>query len=196
MTRSVVAPVARGRLLLLPGQIVLSPETQLRYRIEAAAWRRRLRPRCTSPSVSAARRPCRRRSASRSAPTSTGWLREAYFGKLLDGHPRAIRLFDVFPVLRSDSPREMYYCLAWSTRRTAISAPFCGACRKPGPESSARREIAGILQVLGKLHRGQLLHRDLTPLNVFVCEGRKLKLGDFGIVRQQNRFIAGSPCGR
>ena len=25
--------------------------------------------------------------------------------------------------------------------------------------------------MLGKLHRGQLLHRDLTPLNVFVCDG-------------------------
>ena len=37
-----------------------------------------------------------------------------------------------------------------------------------------------------KLHRGQMLHRDLTPMNVFVCEGRRLKLGDFGIVRQQN----------
>ena len=49
-----------------------------------------------------------------------------------------------------------------------------------------RREIAGILQVLGKLHRGQLLHRDLTPLNVFVCEGHRLKLGDFGIVQQQS----------
>ncbi len=49
-----------------------------------------------------------------------------------------------------------------------------------------RREIAGILQVLGKLHRGQLLHRDLTPLNVFVCDGRRLKLGDFGIVQQQS----------
>ncbi len=49
-----------------------------------------------------------------------------------------------------------------------------------------RREIAGILQVLDKLHRGQMLHRDLTPLNVFVCDNRKLKLGDFGIVRQQN----------
>jgi len=46
--------------------------------------------------------------------------------------------------------------------------------------------MAGILKVLGKLHRGQLLHRDLTPLNVFVCDGRQLKLGDFGIVRQQN----------
>ena len=49
-----------------------------------------------------------------------------------------------------------------------------------------RREIAGILEVLGKLHRGQMLHRDLTPMNVFVCDGRHLKLGDFGIVRQQS----------
>jgi len=40
--------------------------------------------------------------------------------------------------------------------------------------------------VLGRLHRGQTLHRDLTPLNVFVCDGRRLKLGDFGIVRQQS----------
>ena len=40
--------------------------------------------------------------------------------------------------------------------------------------------------MLGKLHRGQLLHRDLTPMNVFVCDGPRLKLGDFGIVRQQS----------
>ena len=53
-------------------------------------------------------------------------------------------------------------------------------------ESAARREIAGILEVLGKLHRGQALHHDLTPLNVFVCDGHRLKLGDFGIVRQQS----------
>src|SRR5205823_11628943 len=53
-------------------------------------------------------------------------------------------------------------------------------------ERSVRREMAGVLDVLGKLHRGQLLHRDLTPVNVFVCEGRRLKLGDFGIVRQQS----------
>jgi serine/threonine-protein kinase len=53
-------------------------------------------------------------------------------------------------------------------------------------EAAVRREIAGILDVLGKLHRGQLLHRDLTPVNVFVCDERRLKLGDFGIVRQQS----------
>jgi serine/threonine-protein kinase len=51
---------------------------------------------------------------------------------------------------------------------------------------AARREIAGVLEVLRKLHRGQLLHRDLTPMNVFVCDDYRLKLGDFGIVRQQS----------
>src|SRR4030095_3269803 len=47
-------------------------------------------------------------------------------------------------------------------------------------------EIACILEVLGKLHRGQMLHRDLTPMNVFVCGDGTLKLGDFGIVRHQS----------
>jgi serine/threonine-protein kinase len=31
-----------------------------------------------------------------------------------------------------------------------------------------------------------MLHRDLTPMNVFVCDGVTLKLGDFGIVRHQS----------
>lgn len=39
---------------------------------------------------------------------------------------------------------------------------------------------------LASLHRGQVLHRDLTPMNVFVCDQRQLKLGDFGITRHQS----------
>ena len=70
-----------------------------------------------------------------------------------------------------------------SRRSRAPSSRMPG---RDGPKRLARREIAGILEVLGKLHRGQMLHRDLTPLNVFVCDGRRLKLGDFGIVRQQS----------
>jgi serine/threonine protein kinase len=58
--------------------------------------------------------------------------------------------------------------------------------RRRWTEAAVRREMAGILDVLGKLHRGQMLHRDLTPVNVFVCDDRRLKLGDFGIVRQQS----------
>ena len=73
-----------------------------------------------------------------------------------------------------------------STRSHGDLSAFLSRTTKGWTEAAARREIAGILEVLGKLHRGQTLHRDLTPLNVFVCDGRRLKLGDFGIVRQQS----------
>ena len=113
-----------------------------------------------------------------------GWLREAYFGLLLQDHPRAIRVFDTFPFL--DSSRRVLYCLAIEYACHGDLSAFLA--RHPGhwSERAVRREIAGLLLVLGKLHRGQLLHRDLTPLNVFVCDKHRLKLGDFGIVRQQS----------
>ena len=113
-----------------------------------------------------------------------GWLREAYFGQLLDDHPRAIRVFDKFPLLRPDG--QVLYCLTLEYARHGDLSAFLSRSGKGWPEREARREIAGLLEVLGKLHRGQTLHRDLTPLNVFVCDGRRLKLGDFGIVRQQS----------
>ena len=112
-----------------------------------------------------------------------GWLREAYFGDLLDGHPRAIRVFDAFPLFGSG---QVLYCLAMEYAAHGDLSAHLERSEKGFSEAAARREIAGILQVLDKLHRGQLLHRDLTPLNVFVCDRRRLKLGDFGIVRQQS----------
>lgn len=116
-----------------------------------------------------------------------GWLREAYFGKVLDGHPRAIQLFDIFPLLPSSDEGhvKVLYCLVLEFAPHGDLAAFLRQTTRGWSEASVRREIAGILEVLGKLHRGQTLHRDLTPLNVFVCEGRRLKLGDFGIAQQQ-----------
>jgi serine/threonine-protein kinase len=113
-----------------------------------------------------------------------GWLREAYFGLLLDGHPRAIRIFDAFPIVHSHGG--VRYCLALEYAAHGDLSAFLYREGQGFSEAHARREIAGILEVLGKLHRGQMLHRDLTPMNVFVCEGRRLKLGDFGIARQQS----------
>jgi eukaryotic-like serine/threonine-protein kinase len=79
----------------------------------------------------------------------------------------------------------MLYCLTLEYARHGDLSAFLARDAKGWKETVARREIAGILEVLGKLHRGHTLHRDLTPLNVFVCDGHHLKLGDFGIVRQQ-----------
>jgi len=181
-TRPLRPPLKRPQQLLA-GQVVASPETRLRYRVE------RLLGEGGFGQVYLARRLGRSRVVPQAVCVKTsdrmdGWLREAYFGQLLDGHPRAIRVYDTFPLARPDAP--VLYCLALEYASHGDLRAFLQRTGKGWPESATRREIAGILEVLGKLHRGQMLHRDLTPLNVFVCEGRVLKLGDFGIVRHQS----------
>jgi len=113
-----------------------------------------------------------------------GWVREAYFGQVLDRHERAIRVFDAFPLPRADG--RVYYVLVLEYAEHGDLSAFLRRGGKGWSETVVRREIAGILDVLRRLHRGQTLHRDLTPVNVFVCAGPRLKLGDFGIVRQQS----------
>jgi serine/threonine protein kinase len=115
---------------------------------------------------------------------SDGWIREAYFGQLLEDHSRAIRVYDRFPILRADG--RVLYCLILEYARHGDLSAFLQRRGRSWTEAIVRREIAGILEVLRKLHRGQMLHRDLTPLNVFVCDDRQLKLGDFGITRHQS----------
>lgn len=115
---------------------------------------------------------------------SDGWIREAYFGQLLDGHPRAIRVYDLFPLIRDDG--KVLYCLVLEYARHGDLSAFLRRTGASWTEASVRREIAGVLEVLRRLHRGQMLHRDLTPMNVFVCDENHLKLGDFGITRHQS----------
>ena len=173
----------RTKDLLAPAQVIMSPETRLRYRIERligeggfgqAYLATRLDDSPVVPDM----------VCIKVSPHIDGWLREAYFGLLLNGHPRAITLYDTFPLMRADG-KVLYYLALEYARHGDLSA-FLQRRAAGWPERLVRREIAGILQVLVKLHRGQMLHRDLTPMNVFVCDGRRLKLGDFGIVRQQN----------
>ena len=182
-TRSLRRAPDGSQQLLIPGQIIASPETNLHYRIERllgeggfgqAYLASRLGRSTTVPE-----RVCIKVSS-----RQDGWLREAYFGHVLDGHERAIRLYDCFPLMRADG-RVLYYLTLEYAEHGDLSA-FLQRAPKGWKETAVRREIAGILDVLRKLHRGQTLHRDLTPVNVFVCSGPRLKLGDFGIVRQQS----------
>jgi eukaryotic-like serine/threonine-protein kinase len=176
-----VPPVQTGQLLA-PTQVIFSPETKLQYRIErmlgAGGFGQAYLATRRGRSATIPEQVCIKVSA-----RIDGWLREAYFGLLLDGNPRAVRVFDRFPLMRADGQVLYYLALEYACHGD-LGAHLQGT--RPFTEAAARREIAGILEVLGRLHRGQLLHRDLTPMNVFVCEGRRLKLGDFGIVRQQS----------
>jgi len=182
MTRR-TPPRGPARRLLEPDQILASPETGHRYRIgeflgEGGFGQVHLARR-QGHSSRVADMVCVKVSE-----RMDGWLREAYFGQVLDDHPRAIRVYEAFPWL-SESGR-LRYCLVLEYARHGDLRAYLRRARRGWPEKKVRGEIAGILEVLGKLHRGQLLHRDLTPLNVFVCEGPTLKLGDFGLVRQQS----------
>ena len=169
--------------LLDAEQVIASPHSSLRYRVDRLLGRGgygqvyladRIGPSKTVP----------RLVCVKASEHIDGWVREAYFGQLLEEHPRAIRVYDAFPLPRPDG--RILYCLVLEYARQGDLRAHLHRTGVGWPEATIRREIAGILQVLGKLHRGQLLHRDLTPLNVFVCERRSLKLGDFGIVRQQS----------
>ena len=178
-----VVPIERDRRLLPASLVVTSPETAVRYRVD------RLLGQGGFGQVYLARRLGRspvipETVCIKVSERSDGWLREAYFGHLLDEHPRAIRVYDRFPLLRADG--RVLYCLILEYARHGDLSALLRRDGKPWPETRARREIAGILEVLGKLHRGRMLHRDLTPLNVFVCDNRQLKLGDFGITRHQS----------
>ena len=182
-TRSIHVPIARGSQLLISGQVIESPETGLRYRIQKLLGEGGFGQAYLASRV----------GASDEVPATVcikvsaridGWIREAYFGQLLDGHPRALRVYDMFPLMRADG--QVLYYLALEYAALGDLAAYLARTDKGLSEPAVRREIAGILDVLQKLHRGQTLHRDLTPMNVFVCEGPRLKLGDFGIARQQS----------
>ncbi len=111
----------------------------------------------------------------------SAWLREAYFAELLFREPRSLKVYDRFVEVENGHTR---YCIALEY---AVHGDLGVWIENKGAQSErfVRREIAAILQALDALHRGQALHRDLTPFNVFVCENEELKLGDFGIATHQ-----------
>src|SRR5687767_6404183 len=111
----------------------------------------------------------------------SAWLREAYFAELLGRESRALRVYDRFAEV--DGSR-MRYCLAMEYAEHGDLGAWLSR-KGAQPERFVRKEIAAILQALDALHRGNALHRDLTPFNVFVCADEQLKLGDFGIATHQ-----------
>ncbi|HZQ77188.1 MAG TPA: protein kinase family protein [Acidimicrobiia bacterium] len=112
------------------------------------------------------------------------WQSEAYFGRLLRSNRRVIEFFDSFAFRLSRWPeRLLNYALVLEYAPHGSMDIYL---RETGrwPESRAKNEVVGLLKALDDLHRCGIFHRDLTPMNVLVAKGGRLKLADFGIAQQ------------
>lgn len=111
------------------------------------------------------------------------WHGEAFYGELLAGNPRVVRLLDAFVDVSGGRGRpRRTYCLVFELMphgtvdhllRADRGTPFMS-------ETMVRKEIDAVLTVLGSMHAAGITHRDIKPANVYV-KSRKLVLGDFGI---------------
>jgi len=106
------------------------------------------------------------------------WHREAYLAELLRGHPRVVDVHETFALPTSDG---MTYAVVMEL---ADGGTLADVLERVGSFSEKRavRELKGLLLAVDRLHRSGAFHRDITPVNVFMC-GNALKLGDFGISR-------------
>ncbi len=121
----------------------------------------------------------------------SSWHRESYFGELLSRSSRAIQTLDSFPIVTNKSRGSGFmYCLVLELADGGTVADYLERTGKPWSSARARREIAALLKVLDELHGASATHRDITPMNIFVCGKGTLKLGDFGIARHE---LAGKP---
>jgi len=111
------------------------------------------------------------------------WHREAYFGELLNRSERAIRLYDSFPLFPESRRHGVLYCLVFEYAEHGTIRDHLASTKQRWSPDRARREIIGLLKLLDQFHGAGALHRDITPMNVFVCKNHKLKLGDFGLAQ-------------
>jgi serine/threonine protein kinase len=115
----------------------------------------------------------------------SSWHRESYFGELLSGSTRVIETLDSFAIASWSDPADLLFCLVLELAQYGTIVDYLESTGKPFTEKRAVREISALLKVLDQLHGAAATHRDLTPMNVFVCGRGRLKLGDFGIARHE-----------
>jgi hypothetical protein len=119
-------------------------------------------------------------------------VREARAAAAID-HPNAVRVYDV-----ADDAGRPWIVMELLTGRTLDAAVRADG---PLPPAQVARIGMALLDALEAAHRVGVLHRDVKPANVQLCDNGRVVLTDFGIARQtgdpaltRTGEIVGSPA--
>ena len=101
--------------------------------------------------------------------------REEEIGRALD-HPGILKILPVDPKQRSRPYLVMEY-LEGQTLDEVMQRT------KPLPETDALRIVSRVCDALDYLHKHEVIHRDLKPQNIMLCNDGSLRIMDFGIAK-------------
>ena len=101
--------------------------------------------------------------------------REEEIGRALD-HPGILKIVPVDPKERSRPYLVMEY-LEGQTLDEVMQQV------KPMPEADALRIVSRLCDAIGYMHEHGVIHRDLKPQNVMLCNDGSLRIMDFGIAK-------------
>jgi serine/threonine protein kinase len=93
-------------------------------------------------------------------------------------HPGAVRIYDVVdPTEEQDAP--------WIVMEVLTGRTLKDTVREDGPLSPRRVAEVGLALVdaIGAAHRAGIVHRDVKPANVQLCDDGRVVLTDFGIAQ-------------
>src|SRR6202043_3177196 len=101
--------------------------------------------------------------------------REEEIGRALD-HPGILKIVPVDPKERSRPYLVMEYLEGQTLDEVMQQA-------KPRPEADALRLVSRWCDAIGYMHEHGVIHRDLKPQNVMLCNDGSLRIMDFGIAK-------------
>ncbi|MCR4791196.1 MAG: protein kinase [Lachnospiraceae bacterium] len=112
------------------------------------------------------------------AHISKRFREEAQTLAALNSHPEILQVYDIFDELGT-----VYYSMEYLD-----GEDFGSITKKTGPVSweKAEKPVKDIANALRILHGKGLVHRDISPDNIFVLKNGSAKLIDFGSVRRQS----------
>eukprot|EP00281_Chroomonas_sp_CCMP1168_P012848 CAMPEP_0206279270 /NCGR_PEP_ID=MMETSP0047_2-20121206/37936_1 /ASSEMBLY_ACC=CAM_ASM_000192 /TAXON_ID=195065 /ORGANISM="Chroomonas mesostigmatica_cf, Strain CCMP1168" /LENGTH=739 /DNA_ID=CAMNT_0053709215 /DNA_START=16 /DNA_END=2236 /DNA_ORIENTATION=+ len=113
-------------------------------------------------------------------------------------HPNIVGYLDFF-IHQDPKTQELLVCTVMEFCKHGDLSKHLSAVKSSSkrlPEKTVLRWVEQILNALAYMHDKKILHRDVKPHNVFITGDGKMKMGDFGLASNTQRYKATSTVGR